>query len=255
MKKSLKTALCTILGICLIATLLAGCAQAGNERALPNGANNGLTGSNQSLNKSNLVGGRYDYNYGTNGTNMTDYNGYRYNNGYTGYDPSNYLSYNGINTINYNNRYNRMSNNGTGLGSNGALTGNTLTGNNRMLTGNNIGNTMSGNDTYRASMIKRQLDNMSGINNCSVVVSGDTALVGLRTNGNSTTSMSRLRASIERRVKQADSRIKNVTVTDSTDILTRMGRLGTTTGNYNGGTNNFMQEFNTLMNSINTTGR
>ena len=257
MKKSLKTALCTILGICLMAALLGGCAQAGNERAMPDGTNNGLTGTTQSLNRNNLVGGRYGYNYGTNGRNMTGYNGYGYNNsygnnnlygnnnGYTGYDPSNYLSNNGINTIDYNNRYNRMGYNGM------------LTGNNGTLTGSNgvTGNTMNSNDTYRASIIKRQLDNLSGVNNCNVVVSGDTALVGLRTTGNNAASMARLRTSIERRVKQADRTIRNVTVTDSPDILTRMGRLGTTAGNYNGRTNNFMQEFNTLVNSLNTTGR
>lgn len=264
MRKSFKTALCTILGVCLIAAVLSGCAQTGNERALgPNGLNNGTNNrlnygtQNQGFNRNNLTGSRYGYNGYTGNTGRNLAGG----DGNTGNDPSNFLGYNGVNTIQNNNRFNRMGNTGTGMGNNGyssgyngALTGNNgySSGYNGMLTGNNGTNAMNGNDKARASMIERQLNNVNGVNNCSVLVSGDTALVGLRTNN--ATNISRLRSSIERRIKQMDSSIKNVKVTDSPDILTRMGRLGTT-GNYNGMANNFMQEFKNMLNSMNNTRR
>ena len=244
MRKSFKTALCTILGVCIIAAVLTGCAQAGDQRAMdPNRTNNGLNNGaqNQGYNRNSLVGGRYG-NTNNTGSNLTG--GY----GNTGNDPTNFLGYNGVNTIKYNNRFGRMGNSGTGLVNNGN------NGNTGMLTGNNTTNTMNGNDRARASMIERQLENVNGINDCSVIVSGDTALVGLKTKGTNTQNMSGLRTSIERRVKQMDNTIKNVRVTDSPDMLTRMGRLGTT-GNNNGMTNNFMQEFSNMINSLGNTGR
>ena len=257
MRKSFKTALCTILGVCIIAAVLTGCAQAGDQRAMdPNrannrlnyGLNNGLNNGtlNQGAQRNDLVGGRYG-NTGYNGnTGYMGNNGYNSNTGYTGMnqaggygntsnDPSNFIGNNGLNTIRYNNRFGRMGNTGT-------------------LTGSNTTNTMNGNDRVRASMIERQLENTNGINDCTVIVSGDTALVGLRANGTNTANMSGLRTSIERRVKQLDSTIRNVRVTDSPDILTRMGRLGTV-GNNNGMTNNFMQEFNNMMSSLGNAGR
>lgn len=257
MRKSFKTALCTMLGVCIIAAVLAGCAQAGDQRALdPNNTGNGLDNGveNQGFYGNNLTGTRY----GNNGyTGNTGYNGYTGNtdrnltgrNSNTRNDPSNYLSYNGINTINYNNRFGRMGNTGTGSGNNNRTNGTT-----GMLTGNNGTNTANGNDTARATMIERQLESINGIDDCTVIVSGDTALVGLRTNRVGTGNMSRLRASIEQRVRQMDSSIRNVRVTDSPNMLTRMGRLGTT-GNSNGMANNFMQEFNNMINSLNNAGR
>jgi hypothetical protein len=104
-------------------------------------------------------------------------------------------------------------------------------------------------------MIERQLENTGGIDDCVVLVNGDTALVGLRTRGGYTANLSGLRASIERRVKQIDNSIRNVRVTDSRDILTRMSRLGTTGLNNNGTTGNFMDEFNDLINRIDGTVR
>jgi YhcN/YlaJ family sporulation lipoprotein len=135
--------------------------------------------------------------------------------------------------------------NTTGLNN---TTGNGMSGN-TTLTG------VAGNDSRRAAMIERQLENTGGIDDCVVLVNGDTALVGLRTRGGYTANLSGLRASIERRVKQIDNSIRNVRVTDSRDILTRMSRLGTTGLNNNGTTGNFMDEFNDLINRIDGTVR
>jgi YhcN/YlaJ family sporulation lipoprotein len=198
---------------------------------------------NQGFDRNNLVGTRY----GTTGNTGRNLAG---GDGNTGNDPSNFLGRNGVNTIENNNRFGRMGNTGTGMGNNGYNTGNN--GFSGMLTGNGRANAMNGNDRARASMIERQLESISGINDCSVIVSGDTALVGLRTNGTGAGNMSGLRAAIESRVKQMDRSIRNVTVTDSPDMLTRMGRLGTTG---NGMTNNFMQEFDNMIRSLNNVGR
>ncbi len=122
-------------------------------------------------------------------------------------------------------------------------------GNNTTGVGNNV--TMNGNDRSRASAIERQLESVSGIGDCSVIVSGDTALVGLMTNGNNAGNSSQLRTTIERRVMQIDNTIKNVTVTDSPDMLTRMGKLGTGDGM----TTNFMQDFRNMINNIGNGGR
>jgi YhcN/YlaJ family sporulation lipoprotein len=241
MRKSFKTALCTILGVCIIAAVLTGCSQAGDQRALdPNAAGNGMNNGiqNQGLNRNNLVGGRYGY----------DRN--------TGNNPSNYLSRNGINTINNNNRFSRMGNTGTGLANNGRTNSYTglPNGNNRMMNTTGATDTTNGNDTARASRIERQLESMNGINDCTVVVSGNTALVGVRRNGTNTGNISTLKSSIERKVRQIDNSINKVVVTDSPDMLTRMGRLGTTVSN-DGIISNFVQEFNEMIDSITNVGR
>lgn len=252
MSKSIKTALCAILGACIIAAALAGCAQAGDQRALdPNNAgNNGL--QNQGYTRNGLLGGRYGYNRLTGNTaNTGSKNGNMRN------DPSNFLSYNGVKTIENNNRFSRTGN--TGMGNNARADN---------LTGSGTANTANGNDTARASKIERQLESIGGVNDCTVLVSGDTALVGLRTNGTGTAgrNISGLKTTIERKVKQIDSSIRNVVVTDSTDMLTRMGRLGTAgnrsgtvnsniTTNRNGTMRNFMQEFDDIIRSIRNMGR
>lgn len=273
MRKSFKTALCTILGACIIAAAIAGCSQAGEPRMLDpdrtgTGADNRIL--DQGLTRNDLVGGRYGYNRLT-GNNANTRNVRNApitrnagNTRNTANDPSNFLSSNGINTIRYNNRFG-PSGNFTGTGTiNNTVPNNRM--NNVTNTGTRTGTNIStntgttGNDNYRASMIERRLEAIKGINDCSVIVSGDTALIGLKTNGTrtGTGNMSGLRTSIERRVKQIDSSIKNVVVTDSPDMLTRMGRLGTVGGNNGmtrGMTTNFMQEFNNMIDSIRNAAR
>jgi len=218
MKKSFKAALGTILAVCLAASVLAGCAQTGQERAQDlDGTNDGMNNGaqNQGYNRNDLVGAGY-------GRNMTG-NGYNYGTGNT--------NRNFTGNPNGNTNGNMIGFNGYG---NGSTTGNT-----------------TGNDTQRAAKIERQLESMNGVNDCTVLVNGNTALIGLKNIRSNAGNISGLRSSIERRVRQADPSITNVRITNSPDVLSRMGRMGKA-GN-NGMTDNFMEEFNKLMNSISGT--
>jgi YhcN/YlaJ family sporulation lipoprotein len=106
----------------------------------------------------------------------------------------------------------------------------------------------TGVDTLRSSALRRQVLATKGVNAAEVIVVGDTALVGIKTNG--TTSSSRCKAAVSKKVKAADTSIRKVKVSDATDILYRMRRLST---NLTGTTsNNFNTEFNNL---VGTTGR
>jgi len=255
MKKSFKAALCTILAVCLVAAVLAGCAQAGEERGQDlNGLNDDMNYGtrNQGYNRNNLVGGRYRNNLtgnnmagntGNNGNNMAGNTGNNGRNGMTGTNMTgNRTGMNTGTTRNYTGNTNGsiIGYNGTGRNNNGTNGFNGTNGN-----GTSIRN--SGVDWQRAKEIERQLENTVGVD-CSVLVNTDTALVGVRNNGTNRTDISRLRTSIERKVKQIDSTIKNVKITDSPDMLTRMGRLGTNV------TDDFMDEFNKLINSLGGNG-
>jgi hypothetical protein len=232
MKTSLKTAFCTVLLLCLVGSVLTGCTQMGDEQARDLNDMNGMGTQYQGY-RNNLVGGRY-------GNNMTGTDG-------------NNTAQNGL----YGG--NMMGNNRWSIARDGTVSnspGNTAGLNNR--TGNDMfGNTvdrLGGNNSQRASLIERQLENSGGIGDCVVLVNGDTALVGLRNTTGNAANMTGLRSNIERRVRQIDSSVRNVIVTDSQDVLTRMGRLGTA-GNYNGMTANFADEFNDLIDRINGTMR
>ena len=231
MKTSFKTALCTVLMLCLIGTMLAGCAQTGQEWARdPNGLNNGMNNDTQYQGYgNNLVGGRY-------GNNLMGMD--RNNTGQNGIFGGNTTGTNRWSIA----RDGTISNTpGNTIGSN-STTGNGMP-------GTGIANRIGGNDSRRASLIESQLKKTGGIGDCVVLVNGDTAVVGLRNNGAGSANMSRLRASIEKRVKQIDSSVRKVMVTDSQDMLTRMSRLGTV-GDSKGMANNFMDEFDDLINNI-----
>lgn len=229
MKTSFKKALRTVLLLCLIGAVLAGCTQTGEERARDlNGATGDLNAQYQRY-RNNLDGARYGNNLvGTEGNGM-------YGTDMTGTNRPNTTG---------NGMANNMTGNNTGI--------NNMTGNNTGLnnmTGNGIVNRLAGNDSRRATLIERQLENRNGIGDCVVLVNGDTALVGVRNITGNNANLSALRSSIERRVKQIDSSIRNVMVTNSEDILTRMGRLGTT-GNYGGMATNFADEFIDLVERV-----
>ena len=230
MKTSFKTALCTVLMLCLIGTMLAGCAQTGQEWARdPNGLNNGMNNDTQYQGYgNNLVGGRYGNNLM--GMDRNNTGKMASSAGYNRYEP---LEHSQDGTI--------SNTPGNTIGSN-STTGNGMP-------GTGIANRIGGNDSRMASLIESQLKKTGGIGDCVVLVNGDTAVVGLRNNGAGSANMSRLRASIEKRVKQIDSSVRKVMVTDSQDMLTRMSRLGTV-GDSNGMANNFLDEFDDLINNI-----
>lgn len=243
MKNSFRTALCIISSFCLAAVVFTGCAQMGEQGAQDYTQQNMLT---QGYGTNNLAGGRYNTgnrnsagnNYGTN--------------------------------LGANNRANTGMNNGANTGmNNGANTGMNTRTNTRINNGANAGNNtnmmgtqMSAADQRKASTIKRQLSNMNGVDEAEVIVKGVNALVGVRTSGNASTGQ--LRNDITKRVRQIDSTIKNVTVSDTSDILVRMRSLGTGTRTNTGtttnnGVNNTMNdvadEFNKLMQRANNMTR
>jgi len=106
-------------------------------------------------------------------------------------------------------------------------------------------------DRQKADNIRRQLMNMNGVADANVIVMGNTALVGYKPSGN-TGNTKAVKDSIVNKCKQTDRTITNVTVSESPDIMARMSRLGTNVSN-NGTVNNFADEFNKLINGLNTT--
>jgi len=100
----------------------------------------------------------------------------------------------------------------------------------------------------KANNIKRQLMNMTGVQDANVIVMGNTALVGLKTR-TTTKDITALRTSIANKVKAIDNTITNVTVSDSTDIMDRMNRLGTDITN-NRPVNTITDEFNNLVRGV-----
>lgn len=231
MKNSLRTAFCVLCSVCLAAAVLVGCAQTGEERAQDYTQQNMLT---QGYGTNNLVGARNytgNRNTGNNlGTNLWGNTG---TNNRTGYN--------------------------TGI--NAGTNGRTKAG----MNGNTIGTQISTADLQKASAIKRQLLNMNGVDEAEVIVMGDNCLVGVRPSGNA--SSGQLKSAITSRIRQIDNSIRNVTVGDTSDILTRMRSLGmgtrTNSGTGMNGTNangsNMMDsvadEFNKLMQKVNNMTR
>jgi hypothetical protein len=219
MKNSLRTALCVLSSVCLAAAVLVGCAQTGQERAQDYTQQNMLT---QGYGTNNLVGAR-------------NYTGNRY----TG------------NNLGTNLWGNTGTNNRTGnyTGINAGTNARTNVGNNVGMNSNNNGTQISAADRQKASAIKRQLLNMNGVNDAEVIVMGNDCLVGVMTPG--AASSGQLKSAISRRVKQIDSTIQNVTVSDTSDVLARMRRLGSGTNtNYGTGVNDTNANGRNLMNNI-----
>ncbi len=227
MKNSFRTALCIICSFCLAAVVFAGCAQMGEQRTPGQyGVNNYTTNTrNQGYGTNNLAGGRYNT-----GNGNTARNNYGTN-------------------LGANNGMNYGVNNGANTGMNyGVNTGNTRI-NNGANTGydtNFMGTQMSAADRQKASAIKRQLSSMNGVDEAEVIVKGVNALIGVRTAGS--TSTGQLRNAITKRVRQIDSTIQNVTVSDTSDILERMRNLGTGTRTNTGTTTN--NGINNMMNDV-----
>jgi len=233
MKNSLRTALCILCSFCLSAFVLAGCTQAGENGVQDYTKQNMLT---QGYGTNNLAGGRYT-------TDNGNINGNIIRNNYAANPGAN----NGANTNFTNNRTNTNSvNNAAG---------------NR--TNNTAGTQMTDEDRQRASTIKKQLMNMNGIEEAEVIVMGNDALVGVRTSGNA--GVGQLRSTIARKIKQIDNTIKNVTVSDASDVMLRMRRLssgnrtnaGANRNNRNGDNvmDDIADEFRKLMQGANNMGR
>ena len=236
MKNSLRTALCILSSVCLATAVLVGCAQTGQERAQGYTQQNMMT---QGYGTNNLVGARnYTGNRNNSGTNLWGNTGTNNRTGYTGTGNNTGAGYTGMG-------------NNTRMGNNTGMSNNT--GTNNAITGTQL----SAADRQKASTIKRQLMNMKGVDEAEVIVMGNDCLVGVRTAGN--TNAGQIKSAIAKRVKQIDSKIKNVTVDDTSDIMSRMRRLGmgtrTSTGNrMNGAGINGTRTNGTGMNGTNADG-
>ncbi len=217
MRNSLRTAIGTLTGICLSAAVLVGCTQTG-MRGVP-----GEDGMNNNANAQ------------TQGFGMDNAGGNMYGNTAIGGNPG----YNGV----------------TNPGLNGAMNGasdRTRHGTNLSVEPNmnngNTGTQMSSEDRQKAEKIKKQILNMPGVKSADVIVMGDTALCGVDAGTN--TSLSQLKSGISQRVKQMDNTIKNVTVSNDSDILKRIQRLlGTNSQNVTGNTVTGNKGMNTGMNN------
>ena len=73
----------------------------------------------------------------------------------------------------------------------------------------------------RAMKIESECEKIPGVDDAAVIISGDTAVIGCRTNKN----MGALRQQIINRVKQLEPSVRNVTVTNSGDILDEIRKL------------------------------
>ncbi len=100
----------------------------------------------------------------------------------------------------------------------------------------------------KADNLKRQLKKMNGVKNVNVIVIGNTALVGIEPTGN-TKAANALRNSITKKVKEIDSTITNVTVSESSDIMRRINKLGTDITN-NKPIKAITDEFNNMVNGM-----
>jgi hypothetical protein len=218
MQNSLKSAIGTLTVICLAAAMLVGCTQAGTP---------GVPGQD-GINNAQTQGF---------GTGMNNAGGNGYGNtmigGNTGYND-------GAKTDMNNGLFGRRDR--TNAGTNLSTQPNVNNG--------VTGTQMSAADRQRAENIRKQIMNMQGVNSADVIVMGDTALCGVNTDRNA--SLSQLRNSISQRVRQIDGTIKNVAVSNDSDILTEIRKLVGTSPNATGGNtvgNNRMN--NGLNNRIN----
>lgn len=199
-------------------------ASLGNQLGIGNYTGYGTTGNG-------MTGNRTGYGTTGNGTNGYGMMGNRTGYGTTGNGTTPYGTNAGL---------------GSNVGANFGTTGMNGTGMNTN-TGTSPRTVGTGVDTLRSSTLRRQVLATKGVNAAEVIVVGDTALVGIKTNG--TVNSSQCKAAVSKKVKAADSSVRKVKVSDATDILYRMRRLST---NLTGTTsNNFNTEFNNL---VGTTG-
>jgi YhcN/YlaJ family sporulation lipoprotein len=86
--------------------------------------------------------------------------------------------------------------------------------------------------TDRANIIAQRVANLKEVNNCSVLLSGNTCIVGVDMKNNLQGKMTTaLKQKIERTVRNTDNRIKNVSITADPDLFTRINNMATDMGN------------------------
>lgn len=82
------------------------------------------------------------------------------------------------------------------------------------------------NLSRRANSIARRIAQLNEVNRCSVLLSGDTAIVGVDMANNLEGRMTtELKQNIENIVKDMDNNIKNVSITADPDLFTRISNM------------------------------
>jgi YhcN/YlaJ family sporulation lipoprotein len=90
--------------------------------------------------------------------------------------------------------------------------------------------------TAQADNIQRSVEQMVGVDNAAVVVTGNTAYVGINTDGNltgrnisygNTTDLTALKRSVAQRVRTASPQIQTVYVSTDANFFERIRRVGT----------------------------
>ncbi|WHH60042.1 YhcN/YlaJ family sporulation lipoprotein [Petroclostridium sp. X23] len=129
--------------------------------------------------------------------------------------------------------------------------------NNMGIRNNNTGNQtpQTGFDRQKADNIRNQLTNTIGTTPDSVIVNGNTVIVGYTPTG-ATMDRNTMRNTISNRVKQIDPNITNIIVSDTADMNTRINQLTTDIANGAGNNvsdntnNNVMNELNNRFNRL-----
>lgn len=236
MKKNIKI---LILSIVLVVAMV-GCSPAdknmrnlSTQTRLGNNVNDRFMNDNLTLNKRDGVGNNLN-NGMTRDNNMLNNSMMRNNSLNDG------LMNDGIN------RNNTMMNDG--IVRNGRLNDNMM--NDSMMGNNNNMTTNMTGISQRASTIAKRVNALDGINNASVLIDGDTAIVGCDIGGTMDNKMTtNLKQRVEAAVKVADKNIKKVSVTLDPNIYSRIKTTSTNMMNGNPA-KSFTQDIKDIMQDI-----
>lgn len=139
----------------------------------------------------------------------------------------------------------RMGNNNT---TNDLLRNDTRLNNTNRLN-NNLSTNLSGTPD-RATAIAQRVTALPEISNASVLISGNTAIVGCDVNGNTNNTITAaLKQKVEAAVKVADKNIQNVSVTSDPNIHSRIKTMSTDMNNGNP-VKGFTQDIEDIMRQI-----
>lgn len=95
---------------------------------------------------------------------------------------------------------------------------------------NNSNNSLTNNVnnmSTNANKIAKRVAALKEVNNASVVINGDTAIVGIESNMKNNNISSNLKQKIEAAVKAGDKNIKNIKITSDSDITNRLKTMTT----------------------------
>lgn len=141
----------------------------------------------------------------------------------------------GLNT-NLNNRLNTNLNNGM-VRDNNLMNNSTGMDNNMLGNGTNLNsglnnNTNNSNMSSRANTIAKRIAALPEVSSASVLINGNTAIVGCDLKGNTNNNLSaNLKQKIEAAVKVADKNIKQVSITADSSIHSRIKTMSTNVNN------------------------